>query len=54
MARKPTPAQIAKMAREERERQARREEHARIREYIRRSDAGEIEWIYPENHRRQS
>lgn len=54
MVRKLTPAQLAKRAREERERQARREEHERILEYIRRADAGEIEWIYPENHRRQS
>jgi hypothetical protein len=42
------------MAREERERQARREEQRHMQEYIRRCDAGEIEWIYPENHRRQS
>jgi hypothetical protein len=50
--RKLTPAQLAKMAREERERQARREEHERILEYIRRADAGEIDWLAAGNGRR--
>lgn len=52
MVRKLTPAQLAKMAREERERQARREEHERILEYIRRADAGEIDWLAAGNGRR--
>lgn len=40
------------MAREERERQAKRAELERIRAYIRRADAGEIDWLAAGNGRR--